>query len=173
MAKREILAFPVQASSTSKPLSSERPQRGLLIIGVFKLVKGSLLLVVAFGLLHFLHRDVRHAIEHVINHMRVDPDNKYIAALLAKLGLVDDRHLKELSGLAAIYAALFLTEGAGLLLRKRWAEYLTVIATASLIPLEIYEVTRHISLPRIFFLVGNVAIVIYLIFILRRKPSAV
>jgi uncharacterized membrane protein (DUF2068 family) len=101
--------------------------------------------------------------------MRVDPDNKYVAALLAKLGLVDDRHLKELSGLAAIYAGLFLTEGTGLLLRKRWAEYLTVIATASFIPLAIYEIHRHCSLTRVSFFLGNIAILIYLIFILRKK----
>jgi uncharacterized membrane protein (DUF2068 family) len=152
-----------------KTSSSRKPQRGLFVIGIFKLVKGLLLLVAAFGVLHFLHRDVRHTVEHVINVMRVDPDNKYVAALLAKLGLVDDHHLKELSGLAAIYAGLFLTEGTGLLLHRRWAEYLTVIATASFIPLEIYEITRHCSLTRLLFFLGNVAILIYLIFVLRKK----
>jgi len=149
--------------------STQKPQRGLYIIGIFKLVKGTMLLVAALGVLHFLHRDVRHTVEHLINVMRVDPDNKYVAALLAKVGLVDDRHLKELSGLAAIYAGLFLTEGTGLLLRKRWAEYLTVIATASFIPLEIYEIHRHCSLTRVSFFLGNIAILIYLIFILRKK----
>ena len=87
----------------------------------------------------------------------------------AKLGLVDDRHLKELGGLAAIYGALFLTEGVGLLFRKRWAEYLTVIATSSLIPLKIYEIARHCTSSRIILLIGNLAIVIYLIVEIRRK----
>jgi hypothetical protein len=42
-----------------------------------------------------------------------------------------------------VYAGLLLTEGLGLLLRKRWAEYLTIITTAGLIPIELYEMSRR------------------------------
>jgi len=42
-----------------------------------------------------------------------------------------------------------LTEGVGLALRKRWAEYLTIIATSSLIPLEVYELIQHFSVMKI------------------------
>ncbi len=154
---------------TSNRAKSRSGGRGLLVIAIFKLIQGVLLMVIAVGVLHLLHRDVRHAVVQIINLVRVDPENRYVAALLAKLGLVDDRHLKELGGLAAIYGALFLTEGVGLLFRKRWAEYLTVIATSSLIPLEIYEIARHCTPSRIALLVGNLAIVIYLIIEIRRK----
>ena len=126
-------------------------------------------MVIAVGVLHLVHRDVRHAVTQIINLVRVDPENRYLAALLAKLGLVDDRRLKELSGLAATYGALFLTEGLGLLFRKRWAQYLTVIATGSLIPLEAYEIFRHCTPSRIVLLLGNLAIVVYLALEIRRK----
>lgn len=145
--------------------------RGIFVIAVFKVIHGVLLLAVSIGMLHLLHRDIRHVAEQMINRVRVDPDNKYVAALMAKLGLIDDRHLKELGGLTAIYAGLFLTEGAGLLFRKRWAEYLTVIATGSLIPLEVYEIARHCTASRVALATVNVAIVVYLVVQLRTKKA--
>jgi uncharacterized membrane protein (DUF2068 family) len=61
-----------------------------------------------------------------------------------------------------------LTEGIGLLLRRRWAEYFTVIVTGSFIPLELYELSRHISMTRLIVVAINVAVVWYLIVVLRR-----
>jgi uncharacterized membrane protein (DUF2068 family) len=57
----------------------------------------------------------------------------------------------------------------GLLLRRRLAEYLTVIVTGSFIPLELYELWRHLTLTRLVILVINVAIVRYLVGVLRRR----
>jgi uncharacterized membrane protein (DUF2068 family) len=63
---------------------------------------------------------------------------------------------------------MLLTEGTGLLLGKRWAEYFTVIATSSFIPLEIYEIARRVDEARIVLLLINIAIVIYLVLELYR-----
>jgi uncharacterized membrane protein (DUF2068 family) len=69
---------------------------------------------------------------------------------------------------ALFYSALFATEGVGLWRERRWAEYLTVIATGSLVPLEIWE-TAHRPTPMKFAtLAVNIAVVIYLIVRLRR-----
>ncbi len=157
------------------PLRSTKPavRRGVFVVGIFKLFTGASLLIVSLGLLRYLHRDLRHAIHHFIDLFRVDPENRYVAALLARLGLVDDRHLKELAGLAAIYDALIhLVEGTGLLLHKKWAEWLTVIATGSFIPIEIYEIARHCAISRIALLIANLAIVFYLIWVIRQRSHA-
>lgn len=63
----------------------------------------------------------------------------------------------------AVYAALEGAEAVGLWFQKRWAEYLTFIATALLLPLEVYELTKKVSWFKIFALIVNVAIVIYLL----------
>ena len=63
---------------------------------------------------------------------------------------------------AFVYAALMGTEGVGLYLRKPWARWLTVVATASLLPIEIYEILREVHLGRVLILIANVTIVIYL-----------
>jgi uncharacterized membrane protein (DUF2068 family) len=64
------------------------------------------------------------------------------------------------------YAALMGTEGIGLYLRKPWARWFTIIATSSLIPVEVYEIVREVHLLRVVILVVNVAVVVYLY---RRK----
>ena len=70
---------------------------------------------------------------------------------------------------SCVYASVFIAEGWGLWTGKRWAEWLTVIATASLIPFEAWEVTRHVTPLRVGALVANVAIVVYLWRIVRNK----
>lgn len=99
-----------------------------------------------------LHKDVASEVEHWLDQLRIDPDNELIGTLLSKLQLVHTKELKEISALGAGYAALFLTEGTGLLFRKRWAEWLTFVATSSLMPLEVYELVKAFTGVRLLAL---------------------
>ena len=144
--------------------------RWITVIAIFKLVKGVLLVAVGIGALKLLHKDAGDILERWIDVLRVDPDNRYVHASLAKVLSVNDRMLKEISAGTFAYAALFLTEGTGLLLRKRWAHYFTIIVTGSFFPLEIYEFARHPSAAKAAVIVLNVAIIAYLIVRLRQEP---
>jgi uncharacterized membrane protein (DUF2068 family) len=143
----------------------------LLVIAVFKFVKGAVLLALALGALTFLHKDVASEVQHWLDQVRIDPDNKFIGTLLSKLQLVHTKELKEISALGAGYAALFLTEGTGLLFRKRWAEWLTIVATSSLMPIEAYELIENFTAVRLFALLINAAVVLYLIYLVRQKEK--
>ena len=145
--------------------------RGLRLIAAFKLLKGLALLALGIGALKLLHKDVAAVVEHWISIFQVDPHSHYIQLLLAKLSIVDDRRLKELSVGTFIYSAIFLAEGVGLALGKRWAEYLTIVTTASLLPLEVYELVKHVGIGKGVALVINLAVVAYLILELRRYPK--
>src|SRR6266849_1291830 len=145
--------------------------RGLLLIAAFKLIKGLGLLALGIGALRLLHKDVAAEITQWLDALRVDPHNRYIQELIEKLGMVDDRKLKALSVGTFFYSALFLTEGVGLSLRKRWAEYVTIISTASLLPLEIYEIAKHVSAPKIAVLLANIAVLVYLVIEVRRTRN--
>ena len=68
---------------------------------------------------------------------------------------------------AAVYAVLEGVEAFGLWYQKRWAEYLTFVATTALLPLEAYELTKKLSPFKIVAIVVNVAIVVYLLFAKR------
>jgi uncharacterized membrane protein (DUF2068 family) len=144
--------------------------QGLLLIAAFKLLKSAALIAVGIGALHLLHKDVATVADAWVNAFKADPHNRYINWLLTKLANVDDRQLKELSIGTFFYAAVFLTEGTGLALRKRWAEYFTSITTASFLPLECYEIFKHATTAKVAALLINIAVLVYLIREIRRPP---
>jgi uncharacterized membrane protein (DUF2068 family) len=63
---------------------------------------------------------------------------------------------------AFAYAILMGTEGVALYLRRPWARWFTIVATSSLIPLEVYEIVREVHPMRVFILLANIAVVVYL-----------
>lgn len=140
----------------------------LVVIGVFKLVKGVLLLVLAVGLVRLGHDDLADLVARWTTQLHIDPEGRHLGRAVQALAALDDRRLRAITAGMVVYAAVFLTEGIGLLLRKRWAEYFTAILTGSLVPLEFYELARHPGGVRVAVLVANVAIVWYLVRRLRR-----
>jgi uncharacterized membrane protein (DUF2068 family) len=146
----------------------EHASRGLLVIAAFKLLKGLALLAVGIGAHTLIDRDLVAVVEHWVNVFRVDPNNHYLHTLLERCTDLNPQRLKELSFGTFFYAALLLTEGIGLALGKRWAEYFTIIATSSFIPLEIYEIFHHANITKVVVLLINVAVVWYLVLELRR-----
>jgi uncharacterized membrane protein (DUF2068 family) len=155
----------------AKKTSRSHGDGALLVIAIFKFVKGALLLALALGALTLLHKDVASEVQYWLDQLRIDPDNQFIGGLLSKVQLVHSKELKELSALGAAYAGLFLTEGTGLLFRKRWAEWLTIIATSSLMPLEVYELVKAFTGVRLLALLINAAVVLYLIYLVRQKEK--
>lgn len=158
----------------TKPKTARRSQRresaaGLILIGIFKLAKALALIAVGVGALRFLHKDLAQSAMHWIDVLRVDPDNRFIHRILVKLFSVTPKQLKELSAGTFFYAALLGTEGVGLLMRKHWAEYFTIITTGALLPLEIYELAKHVTVTKLIVLAVNAAIVWYLIVRVRRR----
>ena len=147
--------------------SHRRGDGTLLAIALFKFVKGMVLLALACGAIKMLHKDVASQVERWLDQLRIDPGTHYIGTVLNKLRLVHTKELKELSALSLGYAALFLTEGTGLLLRKRWAEWLTIIATSSFMPLEMYELIKKFSALGLLLLLVNAAIVLFLVYRVR------
>lgn len=155
--------------SSRRDSGGDKSAAGIILIGLFKLVKGIALLFVGFGAQHLLHRDVAHTVNHWVEMLRVDPDNHYVHLAINRVTNINPKQLRELSVGTFVYAALLLTEGIGLLRRKHWAEYFTVITTGLLIPLEIYELAKHITPAKVAILLINLLVVVYLAMRLRRR----
>jgi len=98
------------------------------------------------------------------NQLNLNVGRSIIMELLLKLLVYigNFNHVTLLAVSAILYAALEGTEGVGLAMRRRWAEYLTVIATGILIPFELYEVVTHPTLFKVGALALNLAVVGYL-----------
>jgi len=160
--------------SQTRPRSgtpSRRSDTALVLIGAFKLIKGLLLVAVGIGALGLLHRDIAAALAPLVAHLHIDPESRYLGRALAAVVALDDRALKRISAGTFFYAALLLTEGVGLLLRRHWAEYFTVLVTGSFIPLELYELTRRFTATRLILIGVNVAVVWYLIHHVRQRKG--
>jgi uncharacterized membrane protein (DUF2068 family) len=110
-----------------------------------------------------------------IGALHLHPGNRWIDEPLATLLAVNPRTLRAVGLGTFVYAAIFSTEGVGLLLGRHWAEYLAVVVTASFLPLEAYEAIRRPGASRVLILVLNLAIVLYLLVRLRaearRQPA--
>ena len=161
-----------ERSNIPAPHGKEKGSAALLAIALFKLFKCVLLVSVGVGAIRLLHKDIGDTVQHWVDVLHVDPDNHFFHKIITKILGVTPVQLKALSIGTFFYAALLLTEGVGLLLRKHWAEYFTVITTAVFIPLELYEIAKHVSVAKIVVLIVNVAIVMYLIARIRNRKKA-
>jgi len=155
-----------------KRKTKSRPNRkGIWLIVAFKFFKGLLLLAAGIGALSLLHENAAAQVTAWLEKIGVDPGNHYIHGLIRRLWNVDDAKLEAISAGTFFYAGLMLTEGVGLALHKKWAEYFTIIATSSFLPLELYELIHHFSYAKILVIVVNLAVVAYLVWGLRGKAT--
>jgi len=145
------------------------PPRDLVIrlIALFKLIKALLLIAIAIGALS-LHRH-RGPLDPWIHALLFDPHGRYVHRAIERISGLDARQLDEIALGSIAYAAVFLVEGIGLMLRKSWAEVMTVLITTSFIPLEIYELAVHRGWAKLGVIAANAIIVIYLVRRLRRE----
>jgi uncharacterized membrane protein (DUF2068 family) len=143
----------------------------LRVIAIFKLVKAVLFVCAGMGLLHYINQDVQEHLERVMDSLHVDVDNHIAKWCLDQAGRLTNTKIVSLSAICFFYAMLFSIEGTGLYLRKRWAEWLVVIITASLLPLEAYEIWHKVTWLKILITAGNLIILGYLISVIRRKEK--
>ena len=109
------------------------------------------------------HNVVEFLNTYIIIPYHLNPESRFVDWLLDKAEEVRP-HLVSLLGWAAFfYAAFFAAEGIGLYLRKHWAEYLVVIVTGSLLPIEVYELFVKLAWWKFAAVVGNLLIVAYLV----------
>ena len=150
---------------------SDSNDRLLRLIALFKFVKAVLLVVLGLGAFRLGHRDVASLLQHWVDAFKLDPGNRFVDAVLARAADLRPDQIKKLGLGSFLYAGLFLAEGTGLWMQKRWGEWLTVIITGSLIPVELYEIYRHSTGIKFAALAVNVGIVIYLIVHMRRAKG--
>ena len=145
--------------------------RLLRLIAVLKFLKSASLIALSVGAFRLLHKNLGEVAEHWVERLGLDPGKHYVMIALEKVSRVGPGEIKKLGIVGLIYAALFLTEGIGLWLLRPWGEWVTVIISGSLVPVEIYEIYRHPSAAKIGLVVINVAIVIYLIRSIREPEE--
>ena len=158
----------VRAGSRRSPADG----RLLRVIAIFKFLKAAALIALSVGVFRMLHQDLGLRLEHWVRAMRLDPGNRYIEHVLLRVSDLSPAQIKNLGLVGLLYGGLFLVEGTGLWLQRRWGEWVTVVLTGMLVPVEVYEIYRHPSVVKIVLLIINVAVVGYLIDRIRREDDS-
>jgi len=149
-------------------MARHRPDILIRLIALMKLAKALVLIAVGLGALSLGHGQAGWVGEWLAA-LAVDPHGRYVDRAIAKLGSLDAHQLRQIGVGSLLYASVFVIEGVGLMLRRVWAEVMTVIVTTSFIPLEIYEVYDHPSWAKAVVIVVNVLVVLYLLRRLHRE----
>ena len=151
------------ASPTETPHASSEHPAGLRIIAVYKAVKTVGLIIIAFAAFHLDQQQSFQGLVRWLEHLQLTESNNIRWSLVHLLEDMGPGRFVAVGIVALAYAAIFATEGIGLWLRKYWAEWFTVIATGSLVPVEIYECVVRFGWLKLAVLIANVLIVIYLV----------
>lgn len=141
----------------------------LRAIAVFKFIKAAFVVATGFGLLNFYHPVVTKLLSRFAHDLPYLYEQRLVQDAITFLSGMTLRRRQIIAAATFVYAGLFLVEGTGLWMGLVWAEVLTIVATSSLIPVEIFELVRHATISRAVVLVANVAIAAYLVWRLRRE----
>jgi uncharacterized membrane protein (DUF2068 family) len=157
--------------AATEAVAQPPPDRALRVIAVYKFGKALLMAALALGTLRLLNPEVAAWADRWATALALRHDRRLLGNLIALISGLSNRRLHELAVGAFAVMLLFLTEGVGLWVGKRWAQYLTVVATMLFIPFEIVQVARLVTATRVAALLVSLAVVVFLIFHLRKLQA--
>lgn len=146
-------------------VTQDRPKRNkwLVLIASYKTLQALLFALIGLGARHLLHKDVGDELALLVDHLRFNPESRLVNIVLDRASVLNDPILRRIGILAFAYSAISYVEGIGLYFEKVWAEYLTLIITASFLPLEIIEIFRRQTIFRFSLLAVNLLVFLYLL----------
>ena len=151
------------------PKSHVRQRRLLRAIASFEFFKGIFVLLMGFCALALVHKDVWVIAESLLAKFHIDTDRRSAQMFLDFADDVTDARLWAAAQIAFTYAALRFTEAYGLWNGRTWAEWVALVSGALLVPLEIRELLRGLTLWRGGLFIGNIAIVLYMLHLIESK----
>jgi uncharacterized membrane protein (DUF2068 family) len=113
-----------------------------LIVGI-KLIKGLLLLLVAWAVYALAGRDLPDLFDRFLRWVHLDPEGRFFNAIGERLEDLTPSNVKKASLVPLLYGLFLLVGGTGLALRAKWAIWLAIGESAFFIPIEIYEIVRR------------------------------
>jgi uncharacterized membrane protein (DUF2068 family) len=144
-------------------------KNGLRVVSLFEATKGLLVLLTGFGLLAYIHKDLHLGAERLVRHFHLNPASRFPHIFLDLADHVTNAQLWALALSALLYSLVRFVEAYGLWHERPWAEWFGVLTAGIYIPLELFEIARGVTWPKVTLLIVNVGIVAYLSLILYRS----
>jgi len=144
----------------------------LRAVASFEFVKGSFVLLMGLCAVMLVHRDAWLIAESLLALFHISSDRHWAQVFLDLADNVTDARLWAAAQIAFTYAALRFTEAYGLWNERPWAEWVAFISGALLLPLEVRELLRGVTLLRVALFAGNLAVVLYMYSVLRASAAS-
>jgi len=149
------------------PKNAPRGWIGLELIAILKILQAAGMVLAGFGALGLLNAGRAEAAEIWLEQLSLSEGHRIAAAFAGEgLRLLEGATPRQILVAAMgsfIYGGIFVVEAVGLWRLKRWAEYLTIFVTSSLLPFEIFAVFRAATPLRVGAVILNSFVVAYLI----------
>ncbi|SEK98789.1 DUF2127 domain-containing protein [Nitrosovibrio tenuis] len=127
-------------------------------VAAFEAVKGILVLATAAAAFEFFHKDAQQAAERLVGHFHLNPASRYPRIFLEMASNLTNIHLLALGLGALAYAVIRLVEAYGLWHGKRWAWVFGMASAGLYIPIEVYELIKHVNAAELILFLANIAI---------------
>ncbi|MFZ0319050.1 MAG: DUF2127 domain-containing protein [Candidatus Sulfotelmatobacter sp.] len=150
-----------------KPGLPSAQRRILRAVASIEFIKGVFVLLVGIIAILLVHKDAWVMAESLLALLHISTDRRSAQLFLDLADDITDARLWAAIRLAFVYSALRFIEAYGLWKQRTWAEWVAFGSGTLLIPLEIRELIRGITWLRSAVFVGNVAVVCYMLYLLR------
>ena len=154
-------------SLPSDGVSHRRQKQALRAVAFIEFVKGGFVLLMGVCALLLVHQDVWLFAESLLALFHVNSDRHFALVFLDFADNVTDARLWAAARIAFAYATLRFAEAYGLWRARAWAEWVACVSGTILLPFEVRELLRGVTLLRSAIFVGNLAIVFYMFYLLR------
>jgi uncharacterized membrane protein (DUF2068 family) len=144
-----------------------RQSKALVAIALFKLAKAAACVILATASFRLVNPAIAEHFAHWLAALTLTTRPVVVVRLIDWLLNLEPRQFRLFGAVAATYALLYAVQGIGLWRGKRWAQYLIVIETGLLLPLEVWELAHKFTVFKLGVLATNIVIVVFLIHVLR------
>jgi len=154
--------------SPATKIDLHRAQRNLLrLVASFEFTKGLFVLLIGLSAILLVHKDAWVIAESLLALLHISTDRHSAQVFLDFADRLTDARLWAAAQLAFAYSVLRFVEAYGLWKERTWAEWVAFVSGTLLLPLEVRGLMRGITVLRSAVFLGNLAIVFYMLFLLR------
>ncbi|MEB3188528.1 MAG: DUF2127 domain-containing protein [bacterium] len=146
-----------------------RLDTGVILIVAFKAFLGLLYVAVGIGAFSLRDRNIEELLLQLVDTISLDRDSHLVESAFKLLPMVTPGLLRNIAIGTLAYGTIEFIQAFGLYYRQLWAEWLIIVFTILLVPVEIYEIVKHATPVKFVVLALNVVIVWYLV---KRQRAA-
>lgn len=143
-----------------------RQRRILRAVASLEFAKGVFVVIMGFCALALLHRDLWVVAESLLAFFHINTDHRWAQRFLDFADNVTDARLWAAARIAFAYAVLRFTEAYGLWRGRTWAEWVAFLSGTLLLPLEVRELFRGLTVLRVSLFIGNIGIILYMLWVI-------